>query len=152
VSRGLALGVAALLAACAAPPPADYVVIESREKAFTVFQPAPGMSLERLQRLVAGHDAPGTARIVAWADLPAAVREEAAKVMLRDDFPGQPVIPGILCLLRKAPAPWGITWNGGIALTRNDYDDARRTYATKAPPAAHSPVDPRGHLPAFGCP
>jgi hypothetical protein len=128
------------------------VMIETKEQAFTVFQPAVGMSLDRLQRLVAEHNAADTVRIVAWADLPAAVQEEAAKVVRRDDFPGQPTIPGILCLLRKAPAPWGITWNGGIALTRNDYDYARRSYASQEPPAAHSPVDPRGHLPAFGCP
>ena len=150
--RWLSLAMVAWLASCGGPPPADYVVIDTKEPAFTVFRPAPKVSEILLHRLVAEQGAGGTLRVVPWADLPAAVRAEAPKVVRRDDFPGEPTLPGLLCLLRKAPGSWGLTWNGGLAITRNDYDYARRSFAAQSPPATPSPVEPRAQMASFGCP
>lgn len=140
-----------LLAGCGAAN-SDFVVIETKEPAFTVFTPSPPNMSETLLRRIVAESAPaGKARVVPLAEFDAAVREEAGRVIERNDYPATQVVPGVICLMRRAPGPWGITWNGGIALTRNDYDFARRSYETKATPAGTTPVDPRGHLGPLGC-
>ena len=141
----------ALIAGCGAPT-GDFVVIDTKDPAFTEFTPSPpNMSETLLRRIVAESAPPGKARVVPAGDLAAAVREEAGRVIQRDDYPGTSVVAGVICLMRRAPGPWGITWNGGIALTRNDYAFARRSYETKAAPAGTTPVDPRVHLGPLGC-
>ena len=140
-----------LLASCGAAN-SDFVVIETKDNAFTVFTPSPpNMSETLLRRIVAESAPPGKARVVPLAEFAAAVREEAGRVIERNDYPAAQVVPGIICLMRRAPGPWGITWNGGIALTRYDYDFARHSYETRAAPAGTTPVDPRVHLGPPGC-
>ncbi len=150
--RKLALVLPLLAAACAAPATPRLVVIETREPAFTVFTPMPpDMTEVKLRQLIADRGATATTRVVSWDGLAKEVAPEEARVVQQRDFPGANLTAGIICLLTKAPGPWGITWNGGIALTRNDYDYARRTFASRTPSAPGSPVDPRGHLAPLGC-
>lgn len=138
-----------LLAACGAPP-ATHVLIDGKDPAYVVFTPVnPSETL--IRRITAESREPGNPRLVSWDAFPAAVREEAARVVVRDDYPGEKVAAGIACLMAKAPGPWGITWNNGVALTRNDYDFAKRSFADKRPPGTGWPIDPKAHLPAFGC-
>jgi hypothetical protein len=85
----------------------------------------------------------------------------AQTLILRNDYPKFRVLDGIICLVERVPGgPWGLTWNGGIAFTKRDYFYAKETYRLyredpakfprQADPRA-DPVNPGGHLPAFGC-
>jgi len=142
----------AFLVGCGPDPGVKYVVIDSKEAAVVVFTPAPLSASETLlKRVVAEAATPGTVRYVTWADFPASIRGEAEKVIVRNDFPDADIPRGLACVMAKAPGQWGITWNGGIALTRNDYEFARGSFSAKAPASGPSPVDPKVHFGSFGC-
>ncbi len=130
-----------------------FVVVEAKDPAFTVFTPSPpNMSETLLRRIVSESAEPGKARVIPWADLQSAAQEEAGRVIERADYPGTRYGASIACLMRKSPGPWGISWNGGIAFTRNDYDYARKTYERRDPPDPRSPITPASHLGPLGCP
>lgn len=158
----------ALLGGCATVPPvspvSQFVVVDQQEPAFIVFTGIPkGLGDEKLEKIkqqVASRD---TLTMLTWEQFLQQVHGYAKSVMLRNDYSGVNVVDGIVCLVgskRGSGAPWGLTWNGGIALTFNDYQYARRTYASyKADPANYKPMrDPRrdpvapgGHLSFAGC-
>jgi len=139
-----------------------FVVIDRREAAFTVFtgvsKDTPNEQLNKIRADVANQS--GTS-MVTWSEFRATANEFAKSTMLRSDYPNYRVVEGIVCLVGKQPGvPWGLTWNGGIALTFRDYEHARRTYRLfKENPAQYrptrdpraDPVNPGGFLPAFGC-
>lgn len=141
-----------------------YVVVDRSEPAFIVFTGIPKgidkQKLEKIRQHVAGRK---TATMLTWQQFLQHVDEYARSVVLRNDYPRVRIVDGIVCLVasrKGAGAPWGLTWNGGIALTFNDYQHARRTYkAYKKDPSSYEPIrDPRrdpvnpgGHLPFFGC-
>ena len=146
----LAIGLA-LLAGCGEGR-ATFVVVEAKDPAFTVFTPSPlNMSETLLRRIVAESAEPGKARVILRDELEAVAQDEAGRVIVRMDYPGTRYGSAIACLMRKAPGPWGITWNGGIALTRNDYDYARKTHETRTPPDHQAPTAPVAHLVSVGC-
>jgi hypothetical protein len=142
----------------------EYVVIDQSEPAFIVFTGIPKgidpKQLEEIQRKVSDRE---TLTMVPWSQFVEQLDEYARLVILRKDYPNIRTMAGIACLVASkqgAGAPWGLTWNGGIALTFNDYQHARRTYESyKAAPASYQPIrDPRrdpvhpsGHLPFGGC-
>lgn len=142
----------------------NFVVVDQGEKAFTVFTGIPKNidkdELERIEQTVSGRD---TLIMLSWEQFLESVNEYAGSVILINDYPSIRVVDGIVCLVASRQgtgAPWGLTWNGGIALTRNDYNHARQTYALfKENPASYKPIrDPRrdpvnpgGHLPFGGC-
>lgn len=142
----------------------NFVVVDQGEKAFTVFTGIPKNidknNLERIKQKVSGRD---TLVMLSWEQFLESVNEYARLVILINDYPSTRIIDGIVCLVASKQgtgAPWGLTWNGGVALTRNDYNHARRTYELfKANPASYKPVrdprrdpvNPRGHLPFGGC-
>ncbi|MEA1989276.1 MAG: hypothetical protein U9N57_08765 [Pseudomonadota bacterium] len=142
----------------------NFVVVDQGEKAFTVFTGIPKNidknELERIKQKVAGLD---TLMMLSWEQFLESVNEYASSVILINDYPSVRIVDGIVCLVASRQgtgAPWGLTWNGGIALTRNDYNHARRTYELyKANPDSYKPIqDPRrdpvnpgGHLPFGGC-
>jgi hypothetical protein len=142
----------------------QYVVVDQLEPAFIVFTGIPKTidkeQLERIKAQVAGRD---TLIMLTWEQFIAKVDDYAQSVMLRDDYPDVDVVDGIVCLVASengTGAPWGLTWNGGIALTFNDYQHVRRTYKLyKADPASYKPirdsrrdpVNPEGFLMFGGC-
>lgn len=142
----------------------NFVVVDQGEKAFTVFTGIPKNAdkdeLERIKQKVGGRD---TLIMLTWEQFLESVNEYARSVILINDYPSVRIVDGIVCLVASRQgtgAPWGLTWNGGIALTRNDYNHARRTYELyKANPDSYKPIrDPRrdpvnpgGHLPFGGC-
>ena len=98
-----------------------------------------------------------------WAEFMSKARGLAHTTIVKHEYMKYGVVDGIACLIGKAPgAPWALTWNGGIALTSNDYRHAREIFllykedpekyereANRDPRA--DPINPGGHLPAFGC-
>lgn len=141
-----------------------FVVVSQNEPAFIVFTGIPkdidNGQFEKIKQQVSSRE---TLTMLTWEQFLESVNAYAKSVILRNDYPNVRVVDGIVCLVgskRGTGAPWGLTWNGGIALTFNDYQHARRTYESyKANPAAYKPIrDPRkdpvnpgGHLPFGGC-
>jgi hypothetical protein len=142
----------------------QYVVIELSEPAFIVFTGIPKSldekKLDEIKLKVSGKE---TLTMLSWQEFLVRVDKYARSVMLRNDYPSIASVDGIVCLVASQQgtgSPWGLTWNGGIALTFNDYQHARRSYESyKKNPAAYEPIrDPRrdpvhpsGHLPFAGC-
>ena len=79
----------------------------------------------------------------------------------RNDYPGIELTQGVLDLLQAYPStPIGVTWNGGLAFTYNDYQHAKRMLEKfQQDPAAYEaerpkdrqrdPVHPLNHLDAL---
>jgi hypothetical protein len=142
----------------------QFVVIDRSEPAFIVFTGIPKTlgekKLDEIKMKVSGKE---TLKMLSWQEFLARVDEYARSVVLRNDYPNIRVVDGIVCLVASQQgtgAPWGLTWNGGIALTFNDYQHAGRSYQSyKENPADYEavrdpradPVHPRGHLPFGGC-
>ena len=142
----------------------NFVVVNQGENAFTVFTGIPKNidkdELDRIKQKVSSRD---TLIMLTWEQFLESVDEYARSVILINDYSSIRIVDGIVCLVaskRGTGAPWGLTWNGGIALTRNDYNHARRTYELfKVNPASYKPIrDPRrdpvhpsGHLSFGGC-
>ena len=136
-----------------------YVLIDRSDPSFVLFQGIPEDRRQEALDLIQSH-AGGRATLIAWDQFRAGVKDYARTAMIRNDYPDYNLAAAILCLLRAAPAmPWSITWNGGIAFTRNDYEWARRQFKSYSQnPSAYRPVNsardpnnPGGFLPAFGC-
>lgn len=139
-----------------------FVVIDRREAAFTVFT---GVSKEteseQLDKIKAQVAHKSGLMMMTWNEFGKNVNELAKSTMLRSDYPNYRVVEGIVCLVSNQPGtPWGLTWNGGIALTFRDYEHVRSAYRVfKENPTQYRPVrDPRadpvnpgGFLPFFGC-
>ena len=99
--------------------------------------------------------------ILSWQQFLDNIQNYFRETLLKDDYPNNKTVDGLICLVSKLPTTqWGLTWNGGIALTRMDYNHVRKTYqAYKSNPAKYKPisnpksdpVNPKGHLPYFGC-
>lgn len=142
----------------------QFVAIDQHDPAFIVFTGIPKnldeKKLEEIKQVVSSVE---TATMLTWQEFLERVDEYARTAILKNDYPNIKIVDGLVCLLASKQgtgAPWGLTWNGGIALTRNDYQHARQTYETyKANPASYKPIqDPRkdpvhpgGHLPFGGC-
>ena len=142
----------------------QFVLVDQSEPSFIVFTGIPktldAKTLDEIAQKVSSQE---TLTMLGWQQFLENVNEYARSVVLRNDYPTVRIVDGIVCLVgsrQGTGAPWGLTWNGGIALTRNDYDHARRTYESyKADPASYrpirdprkDPVNPRGHLPFGGC-
>ena len=142
----------------------QFVIVDQSEPAFTVFRGIPNNfdknKFEKIKQIVSSRE---TLIMLTWEKFLKSVTKYARSVILRNDYPNIRIVDGLVCLVASKQgtgAPWGITWNGGIALTFNDYQHARRTYKSyKANPATYKPirdprrdpVNPNGHLPFGGC-
>lgn len=141
---------------------ASMVLVDQSEPAFIAFTGIPKdtdeATLEEIRSTVSTED---KVNLLTWKQFTDNVDSYAQAMVMINDYPDVSVVDGLICLVGKAPgAPWGLTWNGGIALTNNDYRHTIEGYQVyKSNPDAYSPnadpradpVNPGGHLPAFGC-
>ncbi len=141
-----------------------FVVVDQSEPAFIVFTGIPeDIDKEQFEKIRLKVSSRETLTMLTWQQFLESVNKYTQSVILQKDYPNIRIVDGIVCLVASkqgSGAPWGLTWNGGIALTFNDYQHARRTYESyKANPAAYrpiqdprrDPVNPGGHLPFGGC-
>jgi hypothetical protein len=106
------------------------VIVDRSEPAYTVYvaveEGTPAEELGQLRSRVAQSK---DAELVTWTDFRTDRRKYIDSRILVDDYPDSKVAKGILELLRRyASTPFGLTWNGGIAVTFNDYQHAKRSY------------------------
>jgi hypothetical protein len=135
------------------------VIVDRSEAAYTVYvaveEGKPAEELAQLRSRVAQSK---DAELVRWADFRAERRKHIDSRIVVDDYPGSNVGKGILELLRRyASTPFGLTWNGGIAVTFNDYQHAKRGYEAhlsdprepgdgRADDPSRDPNNPRAHF------
>jgi hypothetical protein len=125
------------------------VLVDRSEAAYTVYMAVeegkPAAELAQLRSRVAQSK---DAELVRWADFRTERQKYVDSRIVVDDYPDSNVRKGILELLRRyASTPFGLTWNGGIAVTFNDYQYTKRSYeARRSDPRA--PGDRRGDDPS----
>lgn len=141
-----------------------FVVIDQSEPAYIVFTGIPNKTdktkLEKIRSTIAGQNG---LSMLTWAQFLKQINGFASSVIIRNNYPDADVVAGLVCLVASqlgAGAPWGLTWNGGVALIYNDYRHARQRYELyRKDPASYrpvqdprkDPVNPRGHLSFGGC-
>lgn len=137
--------------ASAALGASDVVLIDTTAPAYTVYARLPGERAEAVRKMIAGQ--PG--ELVSFDEFAAAPDQYISRKIVRDEHAGQRAVEGIVELLRKyGNSPFGITWNGGIAITRADYQFAKSRYElfNKDPDEYQrtlprkDPTDPASHL------
>jgi hypothetical protein len=150
-TRCLLLVPALLVVAAEAFGAGDVVLIDTTAPAYTVYARLPGERAEAVRKMIAGQ--PG--ELVSFDEFAAAPDQYISRKILRDEHAGQRAVEGIVELLRKyGNTPFGITWNGGIAITRADYQFAKNRYElfNKDPDEYRrtmprsDPTDPVSHL------
>ncbi len=140
----------------------SFVAVDQSEAAFTVFTGIPDdLDESRFADIKKKVERSESLTLLPWSEFIDQVPAYIQSTVRRNDYPGYSIKKGLVCLIyRAAGAPWGLTWNGGIALTYNDYQHARQSFSSfNADPTAYTPirdpgkdpVNPWGHLPAFGC-
>lgn len=132
----------------------DIVLIDQSDAAYTVYA---GLPVNRSEEVTAkiGNQPVQLVSFKEFADLPAKFIGER---ILNDEYAGSRAQEGIVELVRKYPGtPFGITWNGGIAYTRMDYQFAKRQFEnyrkdpeeyrrTRNADRTVDPVHPMAHL------
>ena len=103
----------------------DAVLIDTSEKAYTVYAGLPTDRAEAAKSKLEGKPV-DMVQIDQFA-------ENSTKIIgshvVRNDYPGERIEEGIVALIKKYPGtPFGVTWNGGIAYTRNDYQAAKKAF------------------------
>ncbi len=134
----------------------DYVVMDTREAAFTVYA---GVAEDKVEGVKARAAETKGIAIVSYDEFARSSDGYVKKHIVKDDYPGSGAAAALVEIVRKRPGvPIALTWNGGAALTFNDYRHARRTLeAYRADPVAYErtkgkdprmdPVNPSNHLP-----
>lgn len=128
----------------------DVVLIDHMEKAYTVYA---GLPLDRAEAAKSKLEGKPV-EMVPFEKFAENQKKIIGDRIVRNDYPGSRAEEGIVALIDKYPGtPFGVTWNGGIALTRNDYQVAKKAYEAfnspegfAKPELANDPVAPINHL------
>lgn len=126
-----------ILMACAAPPDASrgatptgsesYVLLDTSEAAYTILIAFPGSALEAVRSKIGSRTDVLLLTKSAFDQYPG---RHLLPRILKNEYPQSRVVDGLQQLLTKFPgAEFGLTWNGGVAVTRNDFQHARRTHS-----------------------
>jgi hypothetical protein len=128
----------------------DIVLIDHTEKAYTVYA---GLPLERADDAKSKLEGKPV-DMVPFEQFVENHKKIIGDRILRNDYPGDRTAEGMAALIRKYPGtPFGVTWNGGIAFTRNDYQAAKSAFESynapegfTKPAPERDPVAPMNHL------
>lgn len=113
------------LAAQAKTPPIESVVIDARHPAYVVLIGIPHEHVEQIEK----QPKEDGVTILSWKAFEADAKALLEKGILKNEYPGVALISGMLALLKRYPAmPFGVTWNGGVAVTYTDYKHAEKMY------------------------
>lgn len=128
----------------------SHVLVDPSERHTTTFigipKSMPPTEFDGIQQSLG--ERPG-AYLVAWQAFRQAPDRHVRSFIRRNDYPDTDTVGGLVELLgRYDGTPFGLTWNGGLAVTRKDYQHAARTYQLYRDPA-RDPVHPRNHLDAL---
>ena len=107
--------------------PGRYVLVDRREAAYTVYVAFPAGELDEFKSKTADQS---DVEIVSWPDFrDKAERYLKERVTRYDATPESEIVDEIVDLIDNSEgAPVALTWNGGVALSANDYEAAKRAY------------------------
>ena len=72
---------------------------------------------------------PAGGHMVDWASFVGDLKRHVKDRMLKDEYQDYQTVDGLIALLQRYPGtPFGLTWNGGLAITYGDHRYAERTY------------------------
>jgi hypothetical protein len=133
-----------------------HVVIDPSDQHTTTFVGIPkALPAEQFQKLKESLAERKGAYLVTWQEFSADPPRHVRPFVRRNDYPEVDVVGGLTQLLgRYDGTSFGLTWNGGLAVTLNDYRYSGRTYAAylqdpnsfKRPDRKADPVHPSNHL------
>lgn len=153
----LLLGTFAILAFHAAPAAQPtHVVVDPSDQHTTTFIGVPkAIPAEHFQKLKESLEKRKGAHLILWSDFKSDTSKYVYPHIRRNDYPDVDVANGLARLLERYDGtPFGLTWNGGLAVTANDYRHSARTYAAFLGDANSflnlerrgDPVHPANHL------
>lgn len=143
------------------PEPRDpgLVLVDQSVPAYTVFLAipidAPDDKVEALSARIADNS---SVSLMTWEEFQETKKMLFGSRIVSNDYPRSRALEGMTELLRRYPeTPFGLTWNGGVAVTFSDYQHAEDAYQEfLADPDAYSnsrpedpradPVNPRWHF------
>ena len=148
------VAIATCCAALIAQAGSDIVLIDQGDPAYTVYAGLPGERTDEVKTKISGQPA----QLVTFSEFSEGRAKFIASRIVNDEYADSRAVEGIVELVRKYPGtPFGITWNGGIAFTRNDYQYAKRQFAafskdteeyrrSRIAGPTTEPVNPKAHL------
>lgn len=147
----LMIAASAFLAITPAQAGSDVVFIDYSDPAYTVYAGMPAERAEEVKRKMVGKPV----EALPFDEFSTNREKFISQKIVKDEHPNGRAVEGIVELVRKYPnTPFGLTWNGGIAFTRNDYQFAKsrfelfgkdqEEYLRTMPKL--DPVDPKNHL------
>ncbi len=136
-----------------------YVLVQATDQGYTFYTGVRAdVSGEQLQAIKANIANLSRVWLVDWVDFRSNPGKYLHAYVLRNDYPQDDLADGVAAMLQRLPGmPFGVTWNGGIAITSGDYAHSRRTLAAYAanpdsfhpPERAADPVHPLNHFGAL---
>lgn len=138
----------------------DFVVISKENSAYTVFV---GISEEKKNDAKGQYENNRNIEIVPFESFLKDRGKYVGQHVIKDEYPNSQALDGIVELISRFPGtPVGLTWNGGVAITRNDYKFAEDTfYRFDSDPENYKkasnenkradPINPRVHLDPLLC-
>lgn len=128
----------------------DMLLIDYSEKAYTVYAGLPRDRAEAAKATIEGKPV----EFMNFEEFEANPGKIIDSRLIRNDYQGDRTAEGISALIKKYPGtPFGVTWNGGIAFTRNDYHFAKKSFDAfnsqlgfSKPEPGKDPVAPGNHL------
>ena len=128
----------------------DIVLIDHMEKAYTVYAGLPLDRAELAKSKLEGQPVD----MIPFEKFELNQNKIIGDRVVRNDYQGDRTEEGIVALVKKYPGtPFGVTWNGGIAYTRNDYQAAKKAFEAFNTPEGfikpkpdQDPVLPINHL------
>lgn len=137
------------------------VFVDARDPAFVVVQGVAADAPPQARAEMAGYATLEGVALMSWN----AFRQDAQSVfsphIAKDEYPGSLIVPGMVALVKAYPGrPFAVTWNGGLAVSFQDYQHAVSTYqayqenaeayeASRPAEPEADPVDPVRHLTAL---
>lgn len=106
--------------------PKDFVAIDHREKSFTIFIMIPEEGIDTANAVIKGKN---DIDIVTLEEFTNRAHDFITSRVIRNEYEGSQIEQEVVNFLHKhTGSPLGVTWNGGIAITNNDAEYAKRTY------------------------
>ncbi len=106
-------------------PPIELVMIDARQPAYTVLIGVPRENVEQIKKQPKEEGL----LVLSWKEFEADAETLITRGISKNEYPEIPLAKGIVALLKLYPAmPFGVTWNGGVAVTYADYKHAEKLY------------------------
>lgn len=120
----------------------DYVLINTSEPSFTVYY---GIQKSQLKVPLQELKLESGTKIVSMEELERDSNMLMKNRIVKNDYPEQDAIGGLLKLIKAGFSGdgLGLTWNGGIALTYNDFQHAKKSFEKYKKENSWEKLDPR---------